>query len=423
MTNQDIIELDKKHVWHPFDVLYAHNILIEKARGVHLYTSDGRTIIDAVSSWWVNIHGHSNEYIANAIAQQAHSLEQVIFAGFTHEPAVKLAARLLQYLPSTMEHIFYSDNGSTAVEVAIKMAIQYWSNIGLDKKTILVLESSYHGDTFGAMSVSERSVFSKPFKNYLFDVEVLNIHSLSQAECLNQLHQILDKNELAAFIYEPLVQGAAGMKIYEAKFLDEILTLVKKHQVITIADEVMTGFGRTGKLFASNYLTNKPDLICLSKGITGGFLPLGVTAVSKPIASQFEGQDKYKRFYHGHSYTANPISCVAALASLDITIAACTIANIQMIAQSHQRFVNSMLGNPKILNIRCLGTILSIELKTSNHSGYFNHLRDYLYNFFLSKNILLRPLGNVIYILPPYVMNQAELNQIYDAILQLLEVL
>ncbi len=412
------------HVWHPFTSLQSNNpeILIDSAKGVHLYTKDGKKIIDAVSSWWVNIHGHGNEYLAEAIYKQALQLEHVIFAGFTHQPAINLAERLIKILPGNQEKIFFSDNGSTSVEVAIKMALQYWNNLGIEKKRIIALKGSYHGDTFGAMSVGERNTFNQAFSSYLFDVDFLEFPEKNHEDkVLKQFETLAKSGEIAAFVYEPLLQGAGGMRTYSASILDKILGLAKKHNIVCIADEVLTGFGRTGKLFASEYMENMPDIISLSKGLTGGTMPMGVTACNKKITAAFENSDKNKTFYHGHSYTANPLGCAAANASLDLLLKAECRNNIDRINASHNMYAEKIIGNKNIVKIHLLGTLISIEIKTQEESSYFNKQRDNFYNFFLERNILIRPLGNTIYILPPYIISNEELDSIYTAIDELLK--
>lgn len=416
-------QFDTDHVWHPFDVLHANNILIESAAGVYLHTADGRKIIDAVSSWWVNIHGHAQPDIAKAIYDQAQKLEHVIFSGFTHSPAISLAETLLKILPFSFDQIFYSDNGSTSVEVALKLALQYWYNQDKEKTKIVALEGAYHGDTFGAMALGERSVFTRPFQKFLFDVEFLPLHTGSTQDCIEKFEAIASRGHVAAFIYEPLIQGAAGMVIYDASTLNSLLEIAQKYNILCIADEVMTGFGRTGKLFASEYLALPPDIMCLSKGITGGFMPLGATAINSKVTAQFTSTDKEKRFYHGHSYTANPLSCAAANASMKLLLAEQCQQQIQFITESHAHFLQQIKSHPKIASAKSLGTIISIELKVDGGTSYFSNKRNYFYQFFLDRNILLRPLGNVIYVLPPYIINKSELNKIYGAIAELLEAL
>jgi len=420
----DWLKKDNEYIWHPYTSLQGVDdpILVESAKGVYLHTADGRKILDAVSSWWVNIHGHCNDYIADAIARQARTLEHVIFAGFTHKPAIELGERLLQLLPGNQKKIFYSDNGSTAVEVAIKMAVQYWYNKGVSKNKIIAIEGSYHGDTFGAMSVAERSAFSKPFHSMLFDVSFIEFPTLEkEQDVLVQFQELVKQGDVAAFIYEPLVQGTAGMRIYRPELLERLLEIAKEHHVICIADEVMTGFGRTGKIFASDYMKIGPDIICLSKGITGGFMALGATTCNSKVLEPFLTEEKLKTFFHGHSYTANPLTCAAANASLDILLSEECSSQLEMISKSHGAFADQLKSVKGVRKVQNIGTILSVEIQTEQGTNYFNNLRNYLYNSFLEKNILLRPLGNVIYIFPPFVIEKQELELVYSAIQEVLE--
>jgi adenosylmethionine---8-amino-7-oxononanoate aminotransferase len=431
---------DNQSVWHPFTPLsdITKVISLISAKGVYLHTADGRKIIDAIASWWVNLHGHGNEYIAQAIYEQARQLEHVIFAGFTHEPAIRLAERLLAILPDNQRKIFYSDNGSTAVEVALKMAFQYWYNKGTPRKKVIALDGAYHGDTFGAMSVGERSPFTAPFFPHLFAVEFMPFPACREAACcagtemrhaacpstqslIQAFTRLIQSGEVAAFIYEPLVQGAAGMRMYAAGLLNELLRIARQHGVLCIADEVMTGFGRTGKLFASEFCPEKPDIICLSKGITGGAMALGVTSCTEEVISAYRTSDWLKTFFHGHSFTANPLACAAANASLDLLLSPECEADIQRISQAHVRFRDQLAGHPAVREVRCQGVIMALEFNTESATSYFNEVRHPLYEYFLSKNILLRPLGNVIYLLPPYIITDEELGTIYEAIRQLLD--
>lgn len=410
---------DKKNIWHPFTSLTGspEPLLIERAEGIYLYTHDGRKIMDAISSWWVNLHGHSHPVIAEAIAQQAKKLEHVIFAGFTHEPAIRLSEKLLSILPDTFSKIFYSDNGSTAVEVALKMAMQYWHNQGIERKTIIALEGSYHGDTFGAMAVGDRSVFTTPFSEYLFAVEFIPFPSEENKEStIAQFENLIESGTVAAFIYEPLVQAAGGMRMYPKNVLNRLLELARKKNVIRIADEVFTGFGRTGKLLASDHLPENPDLITLSKGLTGGTLPLGVTAVSEKIVSVFHTNELNKTFFHGHSFTANPIACAAANASFDLLMSRACQQNIIRISEQHNFIAGELRAFPGVKEVRTLGTILAIELKSTESTSYTNSLREKIYSHFLKENILLRPLGNTFYVIAPYSITEAELNHLYRSI-------
>lgn len=415
----DLQSIDRKNIWHPFTSLQGADdpVLITSAKGVYLHTGDGREIIDAISSWWVNLHGHAHPHIAKAIAAQASSLEHVIFAGFTHQPAIKLSENLLSILPPDQKKIFFSDNGSTAVEVALKMTFQYWHNQGIKKNNIIAIKGAYHGDTFGAMSVAERGVFTKPFFPYLFKTSFIDFpeHG-NEAEVIGRFQQLIGQKNVAAFIFEPLVQGAAGMRMYSADLLDKLIGYARNQEVICIADEVFTGFGRTGKYFAVDYLRNKPDIIALSKGITGGALPLGVTACSAKIIAAFDSPDMQKTFYHGHSYTANPLACAAANASFELLMDASCSKRIIEITNKHTQFAESLQGHKKIYQVRTLGTILAIELISGEKSVYTNPLRKKIYPYFLERNILLRPLGNVIYILPPYIISDSELDYIYKTV-------
>lgn len=414
----DLRSSDRKNVWHPFSPLKSgpDPILIESASGVYLYTHDGRKIIDAVSSWWVNLHGHSNPVIAEALAQQARKLEHVIFAGFTHEPAIKLSENLLSILPDQSK-VFFSDNGSTAVEVALKMAIQYWKNQNIEKKKIIAIEGAYHGDTFGSMSVGDRGLFTAPFTSYLFDVEFISFpDERNENIALKKFQDLADNDDIAAFIFEPLIQAAAGMRMYSSKVLDQLTTIARAKKIVCIADEVFTGFGRTGKLFASDHLKNKPDIMSLSKGLTGGTMPLGVTTCNDRIAAAFETDDFNKTFFHGHSYTANPLACAAANASFNLLMDDSCARSINRIARSHEEFMMKIEDNPVVKNVRTLGTILAIELQSKEGTSYDNALRKKIYPFFVDRGVLLRPLGNIIYIVPPYVITNDELKLVYSLI-------
>lgn len=419
----NLLERDKRVIWHPYTQMKGAlpQIPIVKGEGVYLIDENDNRYIDAVSSWWVNIHGHANTHIATKVSSQLLQLEHVIFAGFTHEPAVLLAERLLPLLPGKQEKVFYSDNGSTAVEVALKMCFQYWSNKGdMYRKKVLAFKDAYHGDTFGAMSVSGRSIFTQPFNELLFDVEFID---LPNSENISNLKSHIShlKSELACFIFEPLILGAGGMQMYEAQYLDELISICHENEILCIADEVMTGFGRTGTYFACEQLKTNPDLFCLSKGLTGGTMPLGVTTCNDKIFEAFLSDDKLKTLYHGHSFTANPVACAASLASLDILLDKKTLANIKRIEEQHALFRNKIANHPKVKTSRQTGTIIAIEWETGESTTYLSSLRDKLYNYFLNKGIVLRPLGNIIYILPPYIITNEELTYIYNTIIQALD--
>ena len=427
-----LAERDAQVIWHPFTVQknMPPPIAIVQGKGSLLIDDLGNEYIDAISSWWVTIHGHANPYIAQKIYEQALQLEQVIFAGFTHEPAVELAEKLLTILPSNFCKIFYSDNGSTSTEVALKMAIQYWWNQrniddgSLDSEIIptkiLAFNNSYHGDTFGAMSVSDRSVFTMAFKDLLFEVIFIDTPT---PENLHQTLQTIESNAncIAAFIYEPLVQGAGGMNMYDHNLLNTILQALQQHNIICIADEVMTGFGRTGKLFASEYMPIKPDIICLSKGLTGGTMALGVTACSLKIYNAFVSNDKLKTFFHGHSFTANPLACTAAIASFNLLQQNNSIAIVEWITEQNIQFAQQLKQyEPSIINIRTLGTILAFEINVGKKE-YLNNIATTVTQQALNEGVYIRPLGNTVYIMPPYCITKNELHKIYSTIVKIIE--
>ncbi len=446
IATSPLAERDAKVVWHPFTQHQTapFSIPIVRGEGAYLYDDSGKKYIDAISSWWVNLHGHSHPYIAQKVAEQFTKLEQVIFAGFTHEPAVRLAERLLEILPKNQAKIFYSDNGSTAVEVALKMAIQYFHNQGFTKKRkVIALENGYHGDTFGTMAVGAKSAFNAPFEGFLYETIYLPVPTKGQEELSLQTMKNLMQNagEIACFIFEPLIQGAGGMVMYEPEMLEQLIRLAKENNVLTIADEIMTGFGRTGKLFATDYIQTKPDILCLSKGLTGGAMALGVTSCTQEIYEAFLSEDRKKTLFHSHSFTANPLACTAGLASLDLLLTDETNDKILKINKLHNNFktngrmlyapivshdvvsrgvshtpVSNNSSNGLQHNIRIKGTILAIEIQTAEGTSYFNNIRDIAYQFFIEKGILIRPLGNVIYLLPPYCISEEDLKYIYGCI-------
>lgn len=417
-----LTERDAKNIWHPYTPqLSPAPLPIVRGEGAYLFDEQGKRYIDAVSSWWVTLHGHSHPYIVARVTAQLRKLDQVIFAGFTHEPAVELAERLLAIIPDRQEKVFYTDNGSTAVEVALKMCVQYWFNKGLPRKKVLAFNHGYHGDTFGAMSVSGRSAWTAPFDALLFEVIFIDTPT---EENLAYLKQQISAHaaDLACFIYEPLVQGSAGMLMYTAKDLDELMKHCRENGVLMIQDEVFTGFGRTGKNFAADYLTEQAQLFCFSKGLTGGTMPLGITTCTAEIYAAFLSADKMKTLFHGHSFTANPLACTAAIASIELLLQNEAQDSIQRITEKHQTFARKINHHPKVKVVRQTGTILAIEWETAGGTSYFSELRNLLYDFFLEKGILLRPLGNIIYILPPYCISDDDLEEIYAHIQEALEI-
>lgn len=412
---RSLTQRDLQTIWHPFTqrALDPDPIALVKAKGSYLYTETGKAYLDGISSWWVNLHGHAHPHIAEAISKQCKELDQVLFTDFTHPNAIFLAEKLLELLPH-FSRVFFSDNGSTAVECALKMVMQYWTNKKITKRKIISFAGGYHGDTFGAMSVAGKNGFNLPFWPYLFEVESLDPFS---EECIEQLKQLIKDEQCACLIYEPLIQGVAGMRIYPKQRLNTLLELCEQAGIMRIADEVMTGFGRTSTLFASEQLTVQPDFICLSKGLTGGFLPMGVTLAGENIYKAFHSQNRLEAFLHGHSYTANPVICAAAIASMQLLDTPHCQKQRDLIKQMHKNFCLKHKDQPKLIRLECLGTILAIEFK--GQQGYSATIRDHLIEHFHARQILLRPLGNVLYVLPPYCASSKELNIIYQAIEEL----
>ena len=413
----DLNELDKKHLWHPLTQhqLHPEHLAIKSAKGALLHDYNGNEYIDAIASWYTCMYGHCNDYITKKVYHQMQQLDHVVFTGFTHEPAVKLAAELIKILPNNQQKLFFSDNGSTSVDVAIKMALQYHFNKGNKRKKLIAFEDGFHGDTFGAMSVSGLSIYNGPFEDFFLDVQripVPNKENIDQVK--NTLIKLISENNIAAFVYEPLVQGAAAMKMHEAKHLDELLKIAKKNEVITIADEVMTGFGKTGKNFASEYMSQLPDIICLSKALTGGLVPMAITSCSKDIYNAFLSPKMENGFFHGHTYSANPTSCTAALASIELLNSKEIQENIKMISASHKQFNSKVKDHPKVKSTRQQGIIFALDLNVKTER--YGDLRYRLFDFFMKKGVYLRPLGNTIYILAPYVITKKQLAKIYSAI-------
>lgn len=420
----NLSERDGKVIWHPYTQMQTSGlpVAIVRGEGASLYDEDGNEYIDAIASWWVNTHGHAHPYIAEKVAAQLKKLEHVIFAGFTHEPAVELAERLLKILPANQSRIFYSDNGSTAVEVGLKMALQYWHNRGQKRQKVIVLSNSYHGDTFGAMSASVRDLFTKPFWDLLFDVVRVDAPvEGKEEEAIAQLAGAVGRDDAAAFIFEPLLQGAGGMIMYGADPLDKMIGICREKGIPTIADEVLTGFGRTGRFFASDYLSNKPDIICMSKGLTGGTMALGATSCTGEIFDGFLSDDKRKSFFHGHSYTGNPVACAAALASLDLFEKDETWKNILGIEVQHRHFLSRITAHPRVRNARQIGTIVAFDVVNEEETSYLNELRDWMNDYCVGRRIIIRPLGNVMYLIPPYCITNEELERVYSILCEMLD--
>ncbi len=417
-------ERDRQVNWHPYTQMKGATdiIPIVRGQGAYLYDNEGKRYIDAVSSWWVTLHGHAHPHIAQRVSDQLHTLEQVIFAGFTHEPAIQLSENLLKLLPANQQKVFYTDNGSTAVEVALKMCIQYHVNRGAPKSKILAFRNAYHGDTFGAMSVSARGAWTAPFGDMLFDVVFIDTPTVDNLELLIQ-EVDFHADELACFIYEPLIQGAAGMLMHHPEDLSRLMAHCRHKGVLMIQDEIFVGFGRTGKLFAADYLSEYPDIMCFSKGLTGGTMPLGVTTCSDVVYQAFYSDDKRQALYHGHSFTASPLACAAALASMELLLKAETTARIARIVAKHRAFKEEITNWPKVKDVRQRGTIIAIEWNHMESTSYFSKLGEVLYPFFLERGILLRPLGNIIYLVPPYCISDCDLDYIYVSIKEALKLL
>lgn len=406
-------------VWHPF---HQHGLgepipLVTHAEGAAIYTADGRRIIDAISSWWVTTHGHCHRRIMAAIRAQTEQLDQLIFAGWTHQPAEDLAAELVRIMPRPLDYVFFSDSGSTSVEVALKMALGYFANRGEPRHRILVLEHSYHGDTIGGMSVGARGVFNRAYAPLLFDVETIPFPAEGAEQAtLDALDRACAKADAAAFIVEPLILGAGGMLIYSAKILGQMRAICESHGVLFIADEVMTAWGRTGSLLACTQANIVPDILCLSKGLTGGSLPLAVTMATPAIFAAHYSTDRTLQFFHSSSYTANPIACAAANANLAIWREEPVMERISELTKRQAAGLERLSAHPAIINPRQLGTIIAVDVK-ANEDGYLSELGPRLKPAFTSKDILLRPLGNTVYVMPPYCIDESDLAQIHDAII------
>lgn len=419
------------NIWPPYTQAKTapEPLKVKSGQGVWLELADGRKLLDGISSWWVNVHGHTHPKIAQAIAQQAQTLEQVIFAGLTHDPAEQLAERLVQRLPAGLTRVFFSDNGSTAVEVALKMAYQYWVNCQQPRQTFLVFEGAYHGDTFGTMSAGSRSIFSAVFSDLLFQVETLSYPetyfkdpdiAAKEANAIAALKQKLEanSNRYAAILIEPLVQGAGGMRMCRPSFLQAVRSLADEFEVLLIFDEVMTGFGRTGAWFASDRAQVAPDIICLSKGLTGGFLPMALTVCRKFIYDAFYGDEPLRTLYHGHSFTANPLGCAAALAGLELMVE--NELQFKRMEQKHLQQLQRFSGHPKLKHQRVTGTIAAMDVVSDEPGGYLNQVGMKIRQNAIERGVLLRPLGNVLYFMPPYCITDAELIWVYDQIETLL---
>ncbi|MEP0189594.1 MAG: adenosylmethionine--8-amino-7-oxononanoate transaminase [Erythrobacter sp.] len=410
--------MNRSPVWHPFT---QHGLgepipLVERAEGAHLFTQDGRKVVDAISSWWVTTHGHCYPPIVEAIQKQAGELDQMIFAGWTHEPADRLARELVDILPCNLPYVFYSDSGSTAVEVALKMALGFWANEGSDRHRLIVMENSYHGDTIGTMSIGERGVFNQAYEPMLFEVDSIPFpHQGAEQATLDALELYCANPQAAALIVEPLLLGAGGMLTYSPVVLKEMHAICAMHGVLFIADEVMTGWGRTGTLLACEQAGVSPDIVCLAKGITGGVVPLAATMASTAIYDAHFSKDRTKTFYHSSSFTANPISCAAALANIAVWRDEPVQERIDDLGARQQAGLDMLSALDGIENARRCGTMMAVDFAVGE-SGYLSQIGPQLLRFFRERDMLVRPLGNTVYLMPPYCITAGDLSAIHTAI-------
>ena len=410
--------MSQSQVWHPFTQHALEPAIPEIVRtdGAYLHKADGTRILDAISSWWVVTHGHRHPHIMKAIETTAASLDQIIFAGFTHEPAERLARALVGLAPAGLDWVFYSDSGSTCVEVALKMALGYFRNIGAPRTRIVVMEHSYHGDTIGTMSVGARGVFNAAYEPLLFEVDTIPFPAAGrEQETLDRFEAVSRDRHAAALIVEPLVLGAGGMLMYPASVLTELKKIAEASGTLLIADEVMTGWGRTGTMFACEQASISPDILCTSKGLTGGAIPLAATLATDAIFRAHFSDDRKKTFFHSSSYTANPIACAAALANVEIWRDEPVAERVAALSAKQAAGLQRFRDNPRFTDSRATGTITALDLRTGS-AGYLAEIGPKLRAFFLERGLLVRPLGNVLYLLPPYCITSEELDGLYDAI-------
>ncbi len=421
---------DRDHVWHPFTQAQTapDPIPLVRAEGAWLTDIDGKQYLDLISSWWVTLHGHGQPEVADAIAEQARTMDHVMFAGHTHQPAAELSRRLADVLPDGLNRVFFSDDGSTAVEVALKAALQFQRNVGARQRSrFLAFDGGYHGDTVGSMSVGASSSFFDAFTDMMFPVDVLPVAAhwqgaedieAREAEALDQLDRHLAAHgaDTCAAIIEPLLQGAGGMRMHRAEFLAAVVERLRAHDILVIFDEVATGFGRTGGLFACETSGVAPDLICLSKGLTAGFLPMAVTVVHDRIFDAFLGDSVDQAFLHGHSFTANPLGCAAALASLKLLVAEQGVKQRRRIAEQHAAGLARLAESPLVSRVRQVGTVAAFDVDTGEAGGYRAAVGPWLKTRFMARGLIIRPLGNVVYLMPPLCTTAAELTDAYEAI-------
>ncbi|KWV94908.1 adenosylmethionine--8-amino-7-oxononanoate transaminase [Erythrobacter sp. AP23] len=413
--------MSESPIWHPFT---QHGLgepipKVARAEGAVLHTEDGAQVIDAISSWWVTTHGHSHPRLAAAIAEQASRLDQIIFAGWTHQPAEELATGLRAMMPPGLTRVFFSDSGSTSVEVALKMALGYWRNRGEPRERIVVMDNGYHGDTIGTMSVGARGAFNRAYEPLLFDVTSIPFPQAGAEQATLDALERACAGGAAAFIVEPLVLGAGGMLVYDAGTLAEMRRICAAHGTLFIADEVMTGWGRTGTLLACEQAGIEPDILCLSKGLTGGAVPLAVTIASEPIFEAHCSSDRARMFFHSSSYTANPIACAAANANLAIWRAEPVAERIAALAARQDERLAELARHPAVRQPRQMGTIAAFDVGEAD--GYLSGLAPRMLAMFRERDVLLRPLGNTVYVMPPYCITAAQLDRVYAVIGEVLD--
>ncbi len=421
---------DKDLIWHPYTqhLIEPLPLVIERAKGASLFTTDGKEVLDLISSWWTTTHGHSHKKLNKALIDQAEKLEHVMFAGFSHRPAIQLATQLVRRLPNNLNKVFFSDNGSTAVEVAIKIALQYWKNRGyIGKNKLVALDGGYHGDTVGAMSASKGSGFFNAYSDYLFSIEIIPFPETwledqereeKEAVSLSLFKKLISekKEELCAIIIEPLLQGASGMRVCSIDYLQKIHSIAKENEILLIFDEVAVGFGRLGDMFASTKSGCEPDIICLSKGLTAGYLPMATTVCTEEIYNNFLSQQVNKTLLHGHTFTANPLACAVANKSLELFEEELTLKKIARIEQKHLDFLNVLVRSNSVCKLRQIGSIMAFDIK-SKEDYYKNPLSEKLRFLFLSQGFNIRPIGSTVYLMPPYCISDKELDKTYSVIL------
>lgn len=435
-TPKTLIEKDKRYCWHPMTQHKTESDppIIASASGASLFDENGNEILDMIASWWTCVHGHSHLELNKALTNQVQDLEHVMFAGFSHPPAIKLAEKLAQALPEDLNRVFYSDNGSTANEIALKIAYQYWINKKEPQRTkFLSFEKAYHGETVGAMSVGKGCGFFDDFEGLLFEVQKLpyaytwqgdiNIEE-KEKQALIEIRTIFEANKLqiAALIVEPLMQGAGGLRFSRLEFMKEVTEMAHNYGALVIYDEVAVGFGRTGSLFACEKIGVTPDLICLSKGLTSGYLPMSVTVATDRVYDVFLNDDPDRAFLHSHSFTANPLACAVALRSLELFEENKTLDKIKHIERRHQEFIDALQKEHTIYMPRVMGSILAFNV-ADNDGAYKNSKGEFLREYFFQNGLNIRPIGNAVYLMPPYCITDEQMDRAYAGIFQGLELL